>query len=70
MEQLLLQQSPFYSLDILLYETNYLIWFFVLVFFFFQLHKLISFDNTNFSSLEKSPTFHLTFEFISKLCCF
>lgn len=34
MEQLLLQQSPFYSLDILLYETHYLIWFFVLVFFF------------------------------------
>lgn len=39
-------------------------------FFFFLLHKLISFDNTNFSSSEKSPTFHLTFEFISKLCCF
>ena len=43
-----------------------LFWFF----FFFLLHKLISFDNTNFSSSEKSPTFHLTFEFISKLCCF
>lgn len=34
MEQLLLQQSPFHSLDILLYETHYLIWFFALVFFF------------------------------------